>query len=166
MGLQYDSYDSDNEGPVIFDRSTAKAKFNYRCTECRGIIEKGQHYEVVRGLWDRWETFRKCTHCMAFESAMEGHYRGFMHASPFGEMLAEGRQCFRDLFSVDHPGRYYSVAKKYVAIKKNYLDQAKRGVVDRLGRPNKILGFWPASCREQNDILRNTGKKLRHETRT
>lgn len=135
MGLEYDSYDGDGEAPAIFHRTVMKAALNHRCTECKGIIEKGQHYENSTGLWDsHWSTFRKCCFCMAFESAMEGQYRGFMHTSQFGEMLVEGKQALRYLYSVDHPGRWLGVARKYVAIKRNYYAQAKLGVVDKSGR--------------------------------
>lgn len=167
MGLQYDNFNDDVEQPINFHCETiAKSKLNHRCTECRGIIEKGQSYEKSSGIWDgRWSTYRKCKFCMDFESAFEFHYRGFMHSSAFGEMLADARESMRDLFSESHPGRWYSVAKKYVVIKRNYYSQLKRGVVDKSDRgiPRGPHKFWHSIRHER---IWAELKKEEDETRT
>lgn len=145
MGLEYSGYD-DGEAPVNFHcEIVAKSKLNHRCTECRGIIEKGESYERSSGIWDgHWSTYRKCTRCMALESAMEGHYRGFFHSSPFGEMLSDARQALPDLYSIDHPGRWFGVARKLVAVRKKYEDQMRRCVEDKSGKgnPRRLNYLW------------------------
>lgn len=146
MGLEYDGGDFDDyDQPINFHQEVVTAKLNHRCSECLGIIEKGQMYQRSSGIWDsRWSTYRACKLCMDFESAFDAQYKGFMHSSPFGSMLSDAVEAMPRLYSVDNPGRWFGVAKKYVAIKRNYYSQFKRGVVDKSGRgiPRSANKFW------------------------
>lgn len=167
MGMTYSGGGNDyDEGPSVFHRDVLKAKLNHRCTECKAIIESGQHYERSSGIWDgRWSTYRKCKFCMDFESAIQGHCRGFAHATSFGEMLDEGKQILQDMYSVDHPGRWFGVARKYVAIKRNYYNQLKHAVQDKSGRgiPRSANVFWYSI---RNELLLAKLMKEEDETRT
>ena len=41
-----------------------RARKQHCCGECSRTIEKGEQYEVVKGLWDgRWETHKTCLGC-------------------------------------------------------------------------------------------------------
>ena len=144
MGAYYDN-DCDAETPEVFHREiVAKSKLNHRCTECNGIVEKGQSYERSSGVWDgRWSTYRKCEKCMAFESAMEVHCRGFLGGNPFGYMYENIRETMENVYSDVNPGRWFFVARRLVAVRRNYEDQIKRNVVDKSGRgnPRRQL-FW------------------------
>lgn len=165
MGMTYSGGGNDYEdGPSVFHQDTLKAKLNHRCTECHGIIEAGQHYERSSGIWDgRWSTYRKCKFCMDFESAFDAQFKGFMHSSAFGEMLSDSQHEMYRLYSVDHPGRWFSVARKYVAIKKNYYSQMKRAVRDKSGRgiPRSANKFWYSIRRERilADIMKEEDEK-------
>jgi len=139
VGLNYDN-GGDYDTVDVCHVETLKARVNHRCTDCYAIIEAGQFYERTASLFDgRWSTYRKCQHCMAFESTMEQHYRGFAGGNAFGCMYEEIRNTLNDLYSVDHPGRWFSVARKLIKVRKNYEDQIKRGVVDKSGRGNKVV---------------------------
>lgn len=148
----------DFDSPDVFHQElVSKSKLNHRCTECHGIIEKGESYERSSGIWDgRWSTYRTCERCMALESAIEGYYKGFANAPRgFGELLEDAGYALPDLFSVDHPGRWFGTARKFVAIKRKFMDQISRNIVDKSGRPNRYRHymFWQ-SVRDENNILR------------
>jgi hypothetical protein len=167
MGMTYSGGSGDYEdGPSVFHQETLKAKLSHRCTECRGIIEAGQHYERSSGIWDgRWSTYRKCKFCMDFESAFDAQFKGFMHSSAFGEMLSDSQHEMYRLYSVDHPGRWFGVARKYVAIKRNYYSQLKRGIVDKAGRGNvPTRGPFGYSIKKEREIFKQM--KEQNEART
>ena len=134
-------------------------------------MEAGQHYERSAGIWDgRWSTYRKCKYCMDFESAFDAVYKGFMHSSSFGQMLDDAKECMSDIFSVDHPGRWFRVARKLVAIKRNHDNQIKKAVLDKAGRgvayrPNQ---FW-YTAKHKNHMARiraQLDQEKQRETRT
>ena len=56
----------DYNPPAVYGSETRRARKDYRCSECRRTIAKGESHEVHTGLWDgHWDTFRWCAHCAA-----------------------------------------------------------------------------------------------------
>ena len=56
----------DGDPPVLYNRSTPRARKQYRCYECAGSIHPGDRYERVDGMWDRsygFDTFVTCRSC-------------------------------------------------------------------------------------------------------
>jgi hypothetical protein len=50
--------------PTIRTTDTRRARKTYACCECSSMIQRGDTYEYVAGLWDGyWSTFRTCDRC-------------------------------------------------------------------------------------------------------
>ena len=70
---------SDGDGPSVFDQSTPRAAKEHSCSECGKPIERGQRYELAKGLWDgSWSTYRTCLLCAEIRDhfACNGFYYG------------------------------------------------------------------------------------------
>lgn len=54
---------------------TRKARKEYRCCECAGIIREREKYHIFTGLWDNWQQYRTCFHCdeLRKELVNDGH---------------------------------------------------------------------------------------------
>lgn len=57
--------DEDNYDPAeIFDEEIRTARKEYKCCECNSVIQKGQKYQYVHGMWGgEWSTFKTCIPC-------------------------------------------------------------------------------------------------------
>ena len=54
----------DYERPTLYERRIVKGRKKHRCSECLRTIEKGEHHEYVKGLWEGcFSTFRTCDDC-------------------------------------------------------------------------------------------------------
>jgi len=56
----------DYDPPIFYGAVVRTARKRYRCEECVGVIEPGEKYEYVSGLWergDRISQFRTCQRC-------------------------------------------------------------------------------------------------------
>lgn len=58
------SCSGDGESPQFFTRIFRKARKKHICCECRDVIEIGQKYENLSGLWEEFEVFKTCLICM------------------------------------------------------------------------------------------------------
>jgi hypothetical protein len=57
---------SDFDSPKIFKKVSRRARKRHRCVECAGLIEPGDRYWNISGLWgDKWSTFVTCEPCHA-----------------------------------------------------------------------------------------------------
>lgn len=55
---------SDYECSVVWSAKIVKARKQYRCTECGGVIQRGDKYERIGSLYDgSWSTYRVCSVC-------------------------------------------------------------------------------------------------------
>lgn len=54
----------DGDGPRVFDQSEPIAAKVHQCSECGLEIARGERYELAKGLWESWETFRTCLRCV------------------------------------------------------------------------------------------------------
>jgi len=56
--------------PAVFTETLVVAKKPHTCCECGDIIQPGQQYELVKGLWDgSWSKFRTCSICARIRRA-------------------------------------------------------------------------------------------------
>ena len=88
---------NDGEGPTVHQESRPRAAKEYSCTECRKTIRKGEHYELVKGMWDKhWSTYRTCLLCVEIRNhfACEGwiyeQLRSDLEENFFPDMKAGG----------------------------------------------------------------------------
>ena len=59
-----------------------KARKEYKCSECNRIIEIGEKYEYVRGLWEEgFNTYRTCLDCLSIRNEFfcDGWYYTSLH---------------------------------------------------------------------------------------
>lgn len=64
MGNLIDNDYSDGDYAVIWDTTTPKAKKEYRCIECHGVIPAGEKYSKTSSLYDgSWMHYRFCQDC-------------------------------------------------------------------------------------------------------
>jgi hypothetical protein len=52
-------------GADVFDESSRRARKTHVCCECGQLINPGERYQYVRGLWDgAWQSFKTCEICV------------------------------------------------------------------------------------------------------
>jgi len=50
--------------PTVYTITRPKARIEHCCCECDELIQPGQHYENVKGLWDgQWRVYKTCLPC-------------------------------------------------------------------------------------------------------
>lgn len=75
---QCDCSYSDYDSPSIYRAETIKARKIHKCCECHSVIEPGQRYERVTGLWEgQFDTIHTCLSCVAIRKQYCPH--GFLH---------------------------------------------------------------------------------------
>lgn len=52
------------EYPECFRRVLRKARKPHRCCECRGVIQRGEVYTYMSGIWDYPQSFKTCPECI------------------------------------------------------------------------------------------------------
>lgn len=51
--------------PTFYEAHIVKGRKPHKCSECLCVIEKGEHHEYVRGLWEGdFDQFRTCSKCL------------------------------------------------------------------------------------------------------
>ena len=64
MGDLIDNEDCDVDYAVIWETTTPKAKKEYKCIECLGVIPVGEKYYKISSLYDgSWMHYRFCQPC-------------------------------------------------------------------------------------------------------
>ena len=54
----------DYDPPEFFTSTMRKARKQHKCCECGGIIEYGEQYQYISGMWDGcFYTFKTCEKC-------------------------------------------------------------------------------------------------------
>ena len=71
--------------PDLCRTAQPRARKQHTCCECKRRIEKGQHYELVEGLWngDCWSRYKTCLECVEMRSYAVRHWS---EGIPFGEL--------------------------------------------------------------------------------
>jgi len=54
-----------SELPKFYTLENPKARKEYKCCECRGVIQKGEKYQNYSGYWNDsgFDTFKTCLDC-------------------------------------------------------------------------------------------------------
>lgn len=58
------------EMPKVQNEATRTARKAHRCCECRRIIERGERYQYVSGIWDEPMSFKTCLDCAKLRTAL------------------------------------------------------------------------------------------------
>jgi hypothetical protein len=57
---------SDYDQPEFINVYERKARKSHRCSECGGIINKGERYKYISGKWDGdVASYKRCSDCLA-----------------------------------------------------------------------------------------------------
>ncbi len=88
------SVSCDYDPASVYNRATVKAAKDHRCSECHGVICKGEQHELVKGCWDgSWMSFRTCSDCVHLRCQLTQSYGeggcGWLH----GGMIDEIENC-------------------------------------------------------------------------
>lgn len=88
------------ELPEVYSATQPKARKQHKCCECRGVIERGEHYQLVAGLWSgEWDTFKTCLECSALRDELRAELRKEGYDDDEG--LAFG-QVYEEVFEREH----------------------------------------------------------------
>jgi hypothetical protein len=66
----------DYDPPIFAHQSNPVARTRHSCSECHRVIEPGEKYERLDGMWDRHEgatTFKTCPRCLALRDFVKAH---------------------------------------------------------------------------------------------
>jgi len=75
----------DYDGPEFYSETMRKARKEHRCTECRRIIEHGEHYEYVTGKWDgEFSEHKTCPDCLSIRKAF--FCKGWGHGAIYEDL--------------------------------------------------------------------------------
>lgn len=59
------------DGPTVHREKTRIARRKHTCCECRGVINPGESYHFLWGVWDgEAKTFKTCSECIHFAAVM------------------------------------------------------------------------------------------------
>jgi hypothetical protein len=93
----------------VYVKKSVRARKEYRCCECNGVIRVGEGHEVVRGCWDGdWSCFRTCPDCVFLRCELSREYGegcGWLH----GGMLEELGNCVEN-------ARFNDGARRFVVM--------------------------------------------------
>lgn len=74
----------DCENPILYTEKIVKARKPQKCEECRRLIEVGEQYQKIKGLWDGdFQEFETCLECSEKRVQVE---RLIECCVPFGEL--------------------------------------------------------------------------------
>ena len=91
---------------VIWTETHPVAHKQHKCCECRGVIQPGERYVVVRSLYDgAWSTSKVCWTCNAIRQDLAP-------CAPLGELRSELWECLGfDYVTGDEDDRWESGEK-------------------------------------------------------
>lgn len=68
----------DYEEPEFFSEVMRKARKQHKCDECWGVIEIGQSYKVIAGVWGGdFSRYKHCNKCLSLIEFMKAHVKCF-----------------------------------------------------------------------------------------
>lgn len=66
------------DGPTTYRETKPVARREHKCCECRGVINPGEPYHSLWGVWDGdAKTFKTCADCSDFAAVMRDEYDCF-----------------------------------------------------------------------------------------
>lgn len=77
-------------GPSLFTEKILKARKQHKCCECKEVIQPGESYERVKGLWEGvWQKYDTCMHCLSLRKV-------FFCGYTYGEVLWDLEEHIRE----------------------------------------------------------------------
>lgn len=78
---------TDYDVPDVYCGSYRKANKEHKCEECRRVINKGEKYFYVSGIWDGSPgSFKTCAHCDQAIKLLSRECNGYMHGSIYEDI--------------------------------------------------------------------------------
>ena len=75
------------EGPEFSSERTVTARKPHKCCECGRVIEVGEQYEYVTGVWEGdFCTFKTCRHCIAVRLWLRKVCNSFAYAGLYEDI--------------------------------------------------------------------------------
>jgi len=60
------------ERPDVYEEKVIKANKEHKCYECSTIIQQGDNYLQIKGLWDgSWRNFKMCLNCKQLRDKLQ-----------------------------------------------------------------------------------------------
>lgn len=82
------SIDIDGCGPLAFTEEIRQARKTHRCVECNDIIDVGDYYEYVSGVWENGPaSYKTCLTCVQIRE----DYCRYGHR--FGQLDSHLKEC-------------------------------------------------------------------------
>ncbi len=101
--------------PRVYSLRQRVARKRHKCEECNRLIEPGETYEYVFGVWDYPETIKTCSHCVALRQYVDAHVPCFcwMH----GNLIDDALETLRE-YAHECPGLFTGGARFYIQAKR------------------------------------------------
>ncbi len=100
--------------PSVIRVATRKARKPHKCGECGRLIQPGETYEHVWGVWDgRPDTFKTCSGCVGLRDYVTTHVPCFCWQ--YEHMLEDATETLRE-YAHEVPGLWFGGARLLVKI--------------------------------------------------
>lgn len=111
----------DYDPPSSYVPRMQTARKYHECSECKSLIQKGERYEYVFGVWDgRYAHFKTCPTCLALRDWVKAHVPCFCWSH--GNMRSDAIET-ADWYAPQAPGLMFGTYRRVVAIKRRRLGQ-------------------------------------------
>lgn len=119
----YDCF-CDFDAPSMFNARIVTARKQHKCGECARLIDTGDRYEYVCGIWSgRFETYKTCARCIAVREYVTAHVPCFCWC--YTTMLLDADDHMREV-AWQVPGMWMEYGRLRVAVRKQPRMEAGR----------------------------------------
>ena len=119
--------------PDAFGIEHRKARKEHRCCECRGLIQKGEHYFYSQGVWDhKGQSFKTCEECEALREKVNQYYDEY-----------EDRPAFNQLYEAVFDIENIDICRTYINTKIKRGAAVPQWMSDRLTK-------WEKNAKQKN----------------
>ena len=106
----------DYDAPTLYCDRMVTARKQHKCSECFRVIQSGERYEYVFGVWDgRPDRFKTCARCLAVKEYVKAHVPCFCWAH--GSILDDAYNTVEG-YAHEVPGLLFGYWRRYAATRK------------------------------------------------
>lgn len=107
----------DYDPPSVYRKAEHKARKQHKCHECSRLVQPGERYEVVFGIWDgRSDIFKTCSRCLALREWVKAHVPCVCWAH--GNVRDDAIEAARG-WAHEAPGLLFGAYRREIAIRRN-----------------------------------------------